>query len=56
MHHRIECTFCKFANNTKLRGAVDMLGGSNAIQRDIDRLEGWAHVNLTKSNKDSICA
>ncbi|KAK4825565.1 hypothetical protein QYF61_000153 [Mycteria americana] len=47
----IECTLTKFANTTKLCGVVNTLERRDAIQRDLDRLERWAHANLIKFNK-----
>lgn len=44
-------TLSKFADNTKLFGAVNTLEGRNAIQRDFDRLERWVCANLMKLNK-----
>ncbi|GAB0183386.1 hypothetical protein GRJ2_000803900 [Grus japonensis] len=47
----VECTHSKFANDTKLCGAVDTLEGRDAIQRDLYRLERWACANCMKVNK-----
>jgi len=51
MDSGIERTLGKFADYTKRSGAVDMLEGRDAVQRDLDRLERWACAILMKFSK-----
>ena len=51
MNSGIECTLSKFADDSKLSGAVNTLEGRDTIQRYLNRLERWAYANLMKFNK-----
>ncbi|PKU29772.1 rna-directed dna polymerase from mobile element jockey- hypothetical protein [Limosa lapponica baueri] len=47
----IEYTLSKFADDTKLCGAINTMEGRDAIQKDLNRLERWVCVNLMKLHK-----
>jgi len=41
MDEEIECTLIKFTEDTKLERVADTVEECAAVQRDLDRLEGW---------------
>ena len=50
----VKCTLSKLEEDTKLSSAVNALEGREAIQRDMDRVQKWAHENLISFNKALI--
>lgn len=51
LHSGIECSLRNFAGDTRFCGVVNMLEGSDDIQRDLGRLLKWTSTNLMKFNR-----
>ncbi|KAJ7421939.1 hypothetical protein BTVI_16125 [Pitangus sulphuratus] len=47
----LEGILSKFAEETKVGGAVNSVKGREALQRDLDKLEDWTFTNHRKFNK-----
>ncbi|KAJ7416897.1 hypothetical protein BTVI_34328 [Pitangus sulphuratus] len=52
----LEGILSKFADDTKLRGAVDSLKGRETLQRDLNKLEDWMITSHAKFNKEKFAA
>ena len=52
LHVGPEDVLSKFADDTKLGGAVASTEGGEDLQRDVDKLENWASTNCMRYNKN----
>ena len=52
LHAGLEDVLSKFADDTKLGGAVATAEGGENLQRHVDKLENWASTNHMKYNKN----
>ena len=52
LHVVLENVLSKFADDTKLGGAISSTEGGECLQRDVDKLENWACSNHMKYNKN----
>lgn len=48
MDNRTESTLSMFADDTKICGTIDTLGGKDALQKNFDKFQRWACANLMK--------
>lgn len=51
LYEGTEFTISKFEDERKVGGSVDLLEGRRDLQRDLDRLHGWAQSNDRRFNK-----
>lgn len=51
VHRRETVRELKLVDNSELAGAADSLEGREVLQRDLDKLQGWAITNCMKFNK-----
>ena len=53
LHAGLEDLLGKFADDTKLGGAVASTRGGEALHRGVDKLENWLSINCIKYNKNN---